>query len=455
MKKSIKLLMTFIITISLYFNNITVFSYEINDPSHLNNVLKLRQEIHNNTDYYYTYFDKFSNSNMTSMYFGVCSTVQVDGKTYPLEEYVAGVVNAEVGSESNAPEALKAHAIAARSYLLKTSDCSKPITNGQSYQAFKETTTDSVYYKAAMDTAGIILTINGDPILTEYTSYPNAIFQTETSNSWKISFQRIRGRSDTAWTWEGPSKEEVLSYNNYKPKKGAPSLDHHYGMSSVVAVYLEHAKSYSYEQILKLFYGDDIVLTKIADGSYIGDLSFVSGNFGQIYYFNQTDYKDYYYGSNSRVAEYIGSDGSYATISSHGCGPTSLSMVISSFKGEAHGPIEITEKVCQAGGCTSGGSFQWGLKNVAEQYGLKAYYVPLSSSQVALDELSSGDALIIALMGPGTFTTGGHFIVLTGVNSDGTVSVADPASRARTEKKWFSFNLILEQAKADFLVIKK
>ena len=59
-------------------------------------------------------------------------------------------------------------------------------------------------------------------------------------------------------------------------------------------------------------------------------------------------------------------------------------------------------------------------------------------------------------MGPGTFTTGGHYIVLTGTRSDGKVSVADPASRKRTETKWYSFNLIVEQMKSSgFLIITK
>ena len=56
-------------------------------------------------------------------------------------------------------------------------------------------------------------------------------------------------------------------------------------------------------------------------------------------------------------------------------------------------------------------------------------------------------------MGPGTFTRGGHYIVLTGVNSSGQVSVADPASRKRTETKWYPFNTIVEQKKSSKYLI--
>lgn len=450
MKKIVKYLL-FIFIICLCFNK-SVFSYEISDSSHEDDILRYRQEIY---DYADSYRDIFSDTNMgiTSAYYGVCSNVKVNGKTYTLEEYVAGVVNAEVGAEYDAYEALKAHAIAARSYLLKTNDCKGEIVAGQSYQGFKETTKDSVYYKAAEETAGMIVTINGDPILTEYTSYPNAIFTMESNNEWIINFQRIRGKNDTAWTWTGPSKQTVLSYNNYKPQTGAPSTTHHFGMSSVVAVYLDKAKGYTYDQILKLFYGNDISIDKMSDGSYIGDLVFVNGGVGDVFYFNQLDYTNYYYSTDPvNVIDFADED-SVATIASHGCGPTSLAIVVSTFLKSPHGPIETTAKVCQVGGCTDSGSYASALKTVAEQYGLQAYYT--SDPQTLINELGSGNAMAIALMGPGVFTFGGHFITLTDVNSQGMIGVADPASRQRTAQKWFDLNIIMEQKKSDFIIIKR
>ncbi|MCD8152609.1 MAG: C39 family peptidase [Clostridiales bacterium] len=46
-------------------------------------------------------------------------------------------------------------------------------------------------------------------------------------------------------------------------------------------------------------------------------------------------------------------------------------------------------------------------------------------------------------MGPGDFTTGGHFIVLTGIDSDGNVIVNDPNSRINSEKHYFSLPFCL------------
>lgn len=60
-----------------------------------------------------------------------------------------------------------------------------------------------------------------------------------------------------------------------------------------------------------------------------------------------------------------------------------------------------------------------------------------------LNALSSGK-LVVAIMSPGHFTTGGHFIVLRGVK-DGKILVADPASTSRSQKAW-DLSIILNEA---------
>ncbi len=40
------------------------------------------------------------------------------------------------------------------------------------------------------------------------------------------------------------------------------------------------------------------------------------------------------------------------------------------------------------------------------------------------------------VVGPGDFTTSGHFLVLTGVDDSGDIILRDPNSRIRTEKTW-------------------
>ena len=62
-----------------------------------------------------------------------------------------------------------------------------------------------------------------------------------------------------------------------------------------------------------------------------------------------------------------------------------------------------------------------------------------------LEALYSGK-LVVVLMGPGTFASSGHFMVLTGIDQNGRISVADVGSRANTAKT-FSVDKIMEELK--------
>jgi len=97
------------------------------------------------------------------------------------------------------------------------------------------------------------------------------------------------------------------------------------------------------------------------------------------------------------------------------------------------------------------------VRKLAEKYGYKGEFVSKGGNYSKVtNALASGKSLVIVLMGPGTFTSGGHYIVLTGTRSDGHVSVADPASRARTQTKWYAFSLIVSQMRpSGFLIITK
>lgn len=96
-----------------------------------------------------------------------------------LENYVAGVVNNEMPASYNF-EALKAQAIAARSYHVANSNyCSKEgITdNGEGYQTFKKIDTktdktDIAVMLATRDTAGMLETYSFGVYGTEYANFP-------------------------------------------------------------------------------------------------------------------------------------------------------------------------------------------------------------------------------------------------------------------------------------------
>ena len=62
--------------------------------------------------------------------------------------------------------------------------------------------------------------------------------------------------------------------------------------------------------------------------------------------------------------------------------------------------------------------------------------------------LAAGQVLICNV-GPGDFTTGGHFIVLTGLDANGDIIVNDPYSAERSAKTWDPDNVMV-QTKALF-----
>lgn len=113
------------------------------------------------------------------------------------------------------------------------------------------------------------------------------------------------------------------------------------------------------------------------------------------------------------------------TIKSSGCGPTCCAMVVSYFTGQTVTPADIVNQIGDKYYVTGKGS-SWGLfPGVAGMYGIKCTDLGKNLSSV-IDALRNGE-IVIASMGPGTFTKGGHFIVLTGVTEDGKITVNDPA----------------------------
>ncbi len=462
MKKRMKKIFIANLVICLcLFHIANVFSYEYIDSKNKTPVEQKKKEIYQMQQMYQFLLGE-DESNYIMNYSGACSTVTVEGSgTYTLDQYIAGVVKAEVGSESDKPELLKAQAIAARSFVIAsmgedTLTCTVP--NGQSFQAFSEVSdgnsADAPYIKAAQETSGMVIMKDGKVALTQYLSYPNSKFCYEVDGKWHINFQKFGSDSSTAWEWVGPSKAEVLAANNWAPQSGAPSTTHHFGMSQIVAGWMA-ANGKTYQEILETFYGESIGM--LSDGNYTGELEFVDSDFGQITYWNQGDFGNYYYSSDVSTPQYKGSSGKWATIASHGCGPSSMAIILSSFTGQQISPITTTQQVCKLGGCTSGGSTYGSLAQLAKQYGYKAEFVGKDGNlSKVTNALASGNSLVVALMGPGVFTSGGHYIVLTGTRSDGMVSVADPASRKRTQQKWFSFNLVVSQAKGSgFLIVTK
>ena len=161
---------------------------------------------------------------------------------------------------------------------------------------------------------------------------------------------------------------------------------------------------------------------------------------GPMSYYNQHDshWGSYLYG---------GQD----TISKYGCGPTTAAMIVSAF-GNVNGSITPKE---MANWSASYGYF-------APKSGSYHDYIPavLSAFDLIVDSVKDGERtpehiadllnsghILVALMGKGALTNGGHFIIITKQNPNGTVCIADPNSYNNTNKEWNPAQLMRELKK--------
>lgn len=118
-----------------------------------------------------------------------------------------------------------------------------------------------------------------------------------------------------------------------------------------------------------------------------------------------------------------------------GCGPTCLAMVGYYLTGdESFNPSSVAEFARKNGYYTAGYGSSWTLiSEGGVQLGLDVTEIPLVKKRIT-DNLEVGNPIILA-MGPGDFTTSGHYIVITGLE-DGLFRVNDPNSRANSERLW-------------------
>lgn len=122
------------------------------------------------------------------------------------------------------------------------------------------------------------------------------------------------------------------------------------------------------------------------------------------------------------------------TYAAAGCGPTSVSDLVETT------PVEVGNYLTSIGGAVSGMGTDWNsITKALKHFGLEAIQYNTSSlygksgsdaEKKWLAAMKSGHIGIL-LMGPGVFTSGGHFIAIREVNGNNQINVYDPASAAR------------------------
>ena len=133
-----------------------------------------------------------------------------------------------------------------------------------------------------------------------------------------------------------------------------------------------------------------------------------------------------------------------STVSRSGCGPASMSIVVSTLTDMVIDPPHMAGWAYSNGYyCEGNGSYHSLIPGAAEHYGLSVEGD--LSAQGIVDALVDGK-LVVAIMAKGHFTKGGHFIVLRGVTGSGKILVADSASIDRSRQDW-DLSIILGEAR--------
>lgn len=119
-----------------------------------------------------------------------------------------------------------------------------------------------------------------------------------------------------------------------------------------------------------------------------------------------------------------------------GCCPTSMAMVYQGLTGDTSKTPYDMAQLASAGGYEStysgtDGSF---LEGSASELGLSCHQIGISRSE--LEQAFSDGELVVVNVGPGDFTSGGHFFVALGLNDDGQLVINDPYSEVRSNKTW-------------------
>lgn len=129
-----------------------------------------------------------------------------------------------------------------------------------------------------------------------------------------------------------------------------------------------------------------------------------------------------------------------------GCGPISLTMAYVYLTGNTQfSPTDIADIATKRKYAQEEGTSWAFMVEGANVLGIQAEEIPFSESTVR-DSLEQGNP-IICIMGPGDFTSSGHFIVLCGIADDGSIIIRDSNSPERTAKTW-SFDALASQCRA-------
>lgn len=164
---------------------------------------------------------------------------------------------------------------------------------------------------------------------------------------------------------------------------------------------------------------------------------------GQHCFVKPVDYKQY----DSKWAKkmYSNHNDKSQTMKSSACGPTSMADIVATLIDSKITPPDLADLSMKWGCRTYSSGTAWSFfPKIAEHFGFSKYVK--SSTLAALKSCLDSGGYIVASMGKGYWTNGGHFICVWKYEG-GYIYANDPASSKRTKQKETDF---MKQRKAFF-----
>lgn len=210
------------------------------------------------------YFDKSSTGTGPISYSSdICSTVHINNGTnagdYTIDEFIEGVVYNEARAWTDSLDTLKAHAVAARTYLVnrgKVENGTCYMTVGGNTMGFTKSTNAAIH-QAVTETSGEYIMVNGQ-ISKKAEWDALCITNPDTTGSTYTICQKNQ-QIPKEWFSKVKLFGTISWYNKHS---------HGRGMSQYGAYYLATVQGKNYKDIINYYYGADIgtVITQSKEG---------------------------------------------------------------------------------------------------------------------------------------------------------------------------------------------
>ncbi len=346
----------------------------------------------------------------------------IDTELVDLEKYITGVVYAEVGGFGI--ETLKTQSIAARGYLMTRGEgMPDPIgtireEDGYTVISIRNCTADQAYCDPDLgcwsDSSS-----GGDTI------YPGQQSGKAYSKGPLAEDSLVRQAVSETVGQVLLNSENKLVYTPYTATDG----QHAWGDMET--------SGKGYQQIIIEWYEQKYGHTGYTlSSNCITDVDGIETSIGSY----KKPIINYYQGDYETTPYFDSGANNYGSFRDFGCTQTSFAIVASTILGETHSPTDQLDYTCPTY-CGSNGTAIEAIDSFKERYPELEVSNTLTGTeniQEIVDAISSGDALVLVATHPrvtAMFKTS-HSIVLTGINEEGEITVADPASRDASKKTY-------------------